>query len=240
MKYFITFGDKKYSNSVNRIINEAKSLEIFDYIKGFRENDLKEDFVEFWGEHSKIIEENDSWGYGFWIWKPYLVLKTLKEMKEDDILLYADAGCHLNIKGKERMEEYIKIVENSKYGILSFQMTHQEKKYTKSDVLKYFDLELNSEIAESGQIIATTFMLKKCEYVEKIVKMWYETCCNYHLVDNSESIIPNDKEYVATRCDQSIWSIIRKKYGSEILEDETYRNPNWDEKYPIMAMRIKQ
>jgi hypothetical protein len=238
MKYFITFGDRKYYNSINRIVNEAKTFQLFDYVKGFNDKDLKDD-KEFWIKHGELIEKNDTHGYGFWIWKPYLVLKTLSIMKDGDIMLYADAGCHLNIKGINRMKEYISIVERSKYGIISFQMIHcEERKYTKTDVLEY--LKIESDIRESGQLVGGVFVLKKCEHVEKIVNLWYQTCCQYNLVNDSLGTLPNDKEFIATRCDQSIWSVIRKKYGTELVPDETYRNPTWNEQYPIWAMRIKQ
>ena len=60
-----------------------------------------------------------------------------------------------------------------------------------------------------------------------------------HLLDNSPSNIPNNKHFIDNRYDQSIWSVIRKKYGTEILEDETYSPPKWNLNHPIWATRKK-
>ena len=233
MKYFITFGNKLYYNAIQRIVNEAKSFNVFDNIIGYTDTYLQND-TEFWKQHGSFIEKNRV-GYGCWLWKSYLVMKTLSSMKDDDILIYADAGCHLNIQGHTRLQDYFRIVEESQYGILSFQMSHlPEKQYTKSDVLKHFDTDSNS-----GQLVGGIFIIKKCPHVNKIVELWYKTCCDYHLLDNSPSIIPNDKTFIDNRYDQSIWSVIRKKYGTEILEDETYSAPKWNLNHPIWAIRSK-
>ena len=60
---------------------------------------LKKD-SEFWVKHGNFIENNKR-GYGYWLWKSYIVKKQLELMKEGDILLYADSGCVMNMNGKK-------------------------------------------------------------------------------------------------------------------------------------------
>jgi hypothetical protein len=55
-------------------------------------------------------------------------------MDENDILVYADGGCKLNPNGLKRLNEYFDIVNKSPYGILSFQLNHLEKNWTKKDL----------------------------------------------------------------------------------------------------------
>jgi hypothetical protein len=114
--YFISFGNNLYKNALDRIKHQAESFNIFDDILIYNEEDLI-NFNEFWDKHKNFIKNNKR-GYGYWIWKSYLVLKTLELMNDNDILLYADAGCSLNINGVERLKEYFEIVNNSSYGIL--------------------------------------------------------------------------------------------------------------------------
>ena len=68
-------------------------------------------------------------GGGYWIWKPYIISKMLEQINENDILVYIDAGCHINItkESKQRFNEYINMINNSKCGLLRFQ-THIKKK----------------------------------------------------------------------------------------------------------------
>ena len=49
---------------------------------------VKKDEI-FWENHSSFIENNKK-GYGYWLWKPYIIKKTLEKMKKGDILLYLD------------------------------------------------------------------------------------------------------------------------------------------------------
>jgi hypothetical protein len=237
--YFLTFGGptENYHYAVKRICSEATNFKIFDYIIGKTDNDLKNDEI-FWSKHKDFIENNKR-GYGYWLWKSYLVKKQLEQLNDNDILLYADSGCHLNINGLPRLFEYFNIVKNSKFGILSFQMDITESLYTKMDVGHC----LNAlDEMKTGQLHATTFIIKKCEHSVNLVNKWYNFCCIYNLINDTPSKKQNDPNFRDHRHDQSLWSIIRKKYGSEIISDETYflNFVKDGQKYPIWAVRYRQ
>jgi len=154
-------------------------------------------------------------------------------MENNDILVYADAGCSLNKNGNKRLLEYFNIVNNSCLGILSFELDTIEKSYTKMDIFN----ELNVyELMNTKQLNATAFIIKKCERTVNLVKEWYKLCSNYHLISDELSKIPNAPEFKDHRHDQSIFSLLRKKRGTEILRDETYFYPDWEisgKNYPI-------
>ena len=193
----------------------------------------------FWNTHKEFILSNPR-GYGYWLWKSFIILKTLESIEENDILVYTDAGCTLNINGLNRMNEYFDIVKQSKYGILSFELPFFEKQYTKMDLFKNMNLN-NNEFLNSKQLLASIIFFRKCEKTIKLVEEWYEICCNYHLIDDSHSFLPNDSSFIEHRHDQSVFSLLAKKYGTEILPDETYFNTFDTEgiNYPIWATRLK-
>lgn len=238
-KYFLSFGNRDYYTALDRIKAQAKQFNIFDFIFIFNDKEL-ENFENFWKTHQYFILENPK-GHGYWLWKPFLVLKTLEKMDENDILVYADAGCNLNIHGKERLGEYFVIAEESKFGILSFQMGgNLEKSWTKMDLIKFLDC--SQQELNSGQLIATAFVLRKCFHSVELVRKWFETSCLYHYLDDSKSKSQNDVSFHEHRHDQSIFSILRKKYGTEILQDETWFHPDWindGRNYPIWGTRSK-
>ena len=100
--YFITFGTThNYSQSLQRINQEALNLNIFDKIIIYTENDFDKDYLE---KHEQFMKKTR--GYGFWMWKSYFLKKTMDEMDMDDIVIYADCGCHLvnNPIAKKRLE----------------------------------------------------------------------------------------------------------------------------------------
>lgn len=228
---FISFADTKYEKTLERIKNEAISSNFFDEVNVFNENDLPEDIRNYCIKNPR--------GYGYWLWKPYFVNKILNELNDDDILVYCDAGCVINIEGKNRFNEYIEMVKNSELGNISFQTGHLEKKYSKGDLFKYFDAFdlLDTEILVGGILI-----MRKNNHTCKIVKLWYDTCINHkNLIDDSHSISNNDPMFFDHRHDQSVFSIIRKKYGTIYLDDETYKliGDKFNNTYPIHASRIK-
>ena len=57
-----------------------------DFIYNYRRHNIDADFIR----HNPILNERS--GAGFWLWKPYLILETLKKIPEGDILIYADTG----------------------------------------------------------------------------------------------------------------------------------------------------
>ena len=215
---FITFGGPtlNYHGAVARICEQAKSFALFDSIIGYTDADLKND-TEFWRLHGSFIENNGR-GYGYWLWKSYLNYKTINEIKEGDIVVYADAGCELRLQHIHRMQEYICLAREEEHGIVSFCLNgFSEKHWTKRDVFHH--LECDEFLEDNYQIVATAFIYMKCSNTEKIMKLWYETCCSndYALLTDSPSILQNDGTFIENRHDQSIFSLLLKKYGAEKL-----------------------
>ena len=100
MKYFITYGSECYQPSVERILNEAKQLNIFDYTFSLDSSIFDDKFKEL-----RIIKEKCR-GDGYWLWKPYIINFVLGLMEDNDVLLYCDAGCKLFPQNKARLLEY--------------------------------------------------------------------------------------------------------------------------------------
>lgn len=111
---------------------------------------------------------NQKRGGGYWIWKTEIIEKRLNEINENDILIYLDAGCSINIHGKKRFDEYIKMISESNKGIISFQTPHIEKKYTINEIFKYFNVENNNKIINTGQLISTIRIMKKNKHLKLI------------------------------------------------------------------------
>jgi len=229
--YFVTFGGptQNFHDAVERICAQASYFGIFDEIIGYTEKDLIED-SEFWEKHSEFITSN-SRGYGYWIWKPYLNYKLVNKIEEGDIVVYADAGCELRPKRIERMKEYFDILKTSEKGIIGMTLTFSEKHWTKMDL--FYELNCQELINDKCQIIATAFIYKKCPHSQMIMEKWYEYACNYHLLSNSPSKLENDHRFIEHRHDQSIFSLLMKKYGCEQIGYEIVI----EQKVPFWANR---
>jgi hypothetical protein len=237
----ISFGGPtpNFHNAVRRICKESEKLEFFDNIIGFTDLDLKKDET-FWNTHGSFIENNRR-GYGYWLWKSYLTHKVLTTLKENDILVYCDAGCQINPHGKERLLEYVKMLNESKReGVISFLLPHKEVIYTKKALFDYFSMDcMDSETQNLLQNMATVIIIKKNEHSDNFISKWYQTCCNYDLINDTrenELNVFNDHRH-----DQSVFSMLVHQQGSIEIPDETYFHPNWEKgnNYPFLAKRMR-
>jgi len=221
--HFLSFGNEMYKNSIKRIANEIKSTNMVNYIHTYNEFDLME-MPEFWEKHKKFILSNKR-GYGYWLWKSFLTLKTLNEMNEGDILIYADAGCEILINNRNQFNNSISLLNNDKSGFISFEMrTNIEKVWTKSDLFDYLNC---FDLKDTPQLHATYFVVKKCENSMNIVEKWYEISSIYSLLDDTPSNVANDISFIEHRHDQSILSLLRKLYNTRIIKENDFHNFNF-------------
>jgi hypothetical protein len=238
----VTFADTKYTHTLQRIKNEAHRMNIFKNVFVWCEHDLDLDFID---KHFNFIRNNKR-GFGYWIWKPQVILQALRRTARDSVLVYCDAGCSLNPEGIQRLVEYGEKVKNHPSGILTFKLDgHFEYNWTKMDVMHYLNYTKSEEIS-SNQVCATVIIFHNTEKVEEFVQKWIDTCVreNYRYVDDSPTVIPNTQFYRDNRHDQSIFSILSKQQNCLCMWDETYWAENghtWEanKHYPIHARRLK-
>jgi hypothetical protein len=231
----VSFGDTvRCSNTGERFKKQAVDMDIFDNIYILNEFDFDENFIK---KNHHFIRYG-SRGFGYWIWKPQVILQILEKMNEGDYLLYCDIGCSFNKNGKLRFLEYIKMTNE----ILCFKLFGcLTKEWTKMDTIKsvFPDTDINL-----NQILATSILFKKTHRVMNLVKEWVGiSCCdNYHLVDDSPSILENDKNFKEHRHDQSIFDLIIKKSIYNDMLDVIILDDEIDvkhENFPIFASRLK-
>lgn len=224
MKYFITFGTDNYIDAGSRLLCQANRSRVFDTIIMYNENFLKNDH-EFWNQHKDFIK-NNSRGYGYWIWKPYIIKKTMENLKDGDYLLYLDNGCEI---GKNNLHSFSDLFDIAKRDLIVATTTHHEKDWCKIDLLLELDMIHDKYLHDSPQRQAGEIMFYVCDKTRDLVNKWYELCCNYHLLDDSPSNVTEFDCFIENRHDQSIFSLLTKKY-------EIFSNHSLNE-FPIFYNR---
>jgi len=209
-KYFITFGagNNNYIQAVNRLSNQIEETNLFDYIISYTDKDLKED-DDFWEEHHYFIENNPK-GYGYWLWKPYLIKKTISKMQNGDILLYLDCGCEIDINKKDLIYKYFEYVKNDL--IIGSSTGCNEKDWCKMDLILKLDAN-KSYYLDSFQRQGGAVMYLVCDKTSLLIDEWYKICCYYHMIDDSPSMAANLDCFIEHRHDQAIFSLLTKKYN---------------------------
>jgi len=217
--HFITFGagGQNYYDAVDRLQKQANYINLFDIITTYNERDLQID-GDFWPKHGEFIESNQR-GYGYWLWKSYLIKKTMATLEDGDILMYLDCGCEIDSRNREILRSMFERVKTC--GMIITSTENEERHWNKMDVPVYLNMADDTYL-QSGQHQAGAMLIHVCDKTRRFLHEWYETCCNYHLIDDSPSISPNYYRFSEHRHDQSVFSILIKKYNMCNGEDNLW------------------
>lgn len=239
--FFISYGDSNFTQSKKRIQHEAINMG-FDDVNVYGPEDVSKSFIR-----QTLPYISYPRGGGYWLWKSFFIKQMFDIMKVDDICVYADAGCHVNIHGKQRLREYYDIINNNSSGIISFDLGDlREEWYTTDKVFDFFNIPENDiNIRKSGQYMSTILVMRKCNSTIELVDNYYNIAITRpDLFSDIYNINNKNHTFRDHRHDQSIFSILRKLHGSVVLQDETYKGdnePNWNnlKHIPILTTRIK-
>jgi hypothetical protein len=246
--HLITFGDghTAYRFAADRLALQARQIGWFDSTTAYDLRTLDSLDNTWFSKHKNFIESSKR-GLGYWIWKPKLIYETLNKIPEGDILVYLDCGCELNKFGFKLFELYKNITVTQ--GLLAFHLAldeHHIKKWTKKYTLDCIigtsdQLEgIPANMIESG-----IQFIKNNGKTKTFIKLWLDlvTVYNYSLVNDDHINISNYPEFIDHRHDQSIFTLLFKKYNPGItLMNDNYHPELWaNEKYdlaaPICALR---
>ena len=229
--YIIFYGNEPYESKKKRLLEKLKNvIDWFDDVFSCGPDDLNEEF-----KNNKLIGNvfnSQGRGAGWWTWKPQIIYQKLNEIKENDILIYMDAGCSVNTSGEKRFKEYINMLNNSDYGILNFQLTQPETKWTNNATFDYHNVDLNSDIALSNQLLSGLIIIKKNSHSLDIIQKWRKVVLDDPYLFSNHYNKKRDG-FRDHRHDQSNFSLICKKYGSITIPDETYFAPGGGFNLPI-------
>ena len=232
--YLCAFANIELMPSIIRFYNQAKESNFFDNIFIYNEYNLpKDEKFETLLSHKLV----PSRGFGYWCWKPFIILKTLENLKDGDILVYADVGCHINKEGEKRFYEYLDIVIEHK--ALCYKSHWVEAHYTKADLFNYFDKLKDKNITDTSMRPATICIFEKndinLEFVNKWLQVFYD---DFSLVDDTPSKLTNLDGFIEHRHDQSVFSILSKIYNvSTVYAGEFEVN---SKNFPFNASRDKK
>lgn len=239
---FLSFADRRMKRSASRIRRQAVSMGMFEKIFVLDEKSLHSPDLALWQDRLSPKVR----GYGFWCWKPYLIEKIMLRLNDVDVLLYCDAGSYLNPAGRARFQEYLRMLEESPLGILAFDSTEHpehpylERQWVKADLVHELGCEGRTDILDSPQVAATQILVRRCEESLQFLHRWNEIWMqDFHLIDDSPSKLSNAEDFRQHRHDQSIFSLLYKIHGGNVLPYYEKFSTDWRtmSQYPIWSVR---
>lgn len=210
-KYFINYASGGFKNSQREALERAREYGFLT--QGYSEADLDYSFSTY---YEKILSESK--GAGFWLWKPYIIKQKLKEIEHGDYLIYMDSGGKFK---KDPTPLFTKIDEK---GFLTFNLIWKVGQYTKANVFEAINGKNDFTYRDERVVMAGCIIMKKCDFVESFIDKWLHYCSFYELISDYPSPTPNLSEFIDTRHDQSIFSLLVHKYEvKNIPQIDQYR-----------------
>ena len=233
------FASLDLNRSAIRLKKQAESSNYYDEIKILNPKDFDEKMKR---KFNNIVQQRKNRGYGYWFWKPLFIKKIMEQLNPGDIIHYVDIGCHIQNKNF-KFNNYLDLLIDNDRWILSFQYNSEESKfkneisfpkreefkYTKGDLLDYFGYLDNKNVTDSPQFWAGSFFIVKGIQALNFLDEWINIFeKKFDLIDDSKSKINNLEGFIENRHDQSVFSLLCKKYNVKSLS--AYDECEWGEK----------
>ena len=231
-KVHISFGDNKYNKSLALLKETTTQIGKVDEFIQYKKSWLQT--TDFWKKNGFILQQPR--GAGYWIWKPYLILETFKSLEDGDVVLYSDAG--LKVIGN--LNPLFKIAqEGPNGGKILFKLPpvdvphHQAKTWTKRDAFILMNCD-SKEYWEAPMGNGAVSLWKKSSENIEFLKEWQRYLRDPRIVTDDPNMCgnPNFLEFKDHRHDQSVLTLLSKKYNFELFRDPTQYGNDFIEEYP--------
>ena len=206
----VSFATADYYSTLHELIESVKPY--VDGYLAFYDTDLPSEFVT---RNRRLFE--DGRGFGYWVWKPYVILEALERVEDGDIVVYIDAG-NLVIAD---LQPLVDLCAATSDGVLLFDNRDsnpdgdvwKNSMWTTADCFSFLDAD-SPLYTDGSQVDAAYLVLQKRPESVAFVRELLEACQRYELLREPPSETgPELPGFVEHRWDQSILSILAIRHG---------------------------
>lgn len=210
MKVLISFGSPAYERGLADLGRTAEPY--FDRIQLFRHTDID---AQFRRENARLLSCEK--GYGYWVWKPYFMLKVLRDLQGGDVVFYCDSLMHFI----GNPAPLFPLCE-ANGGIMLFHQRgegHKNFSWTKMDCFNLMGAASN-EYFYGDHLNAAFQVYQKTAPALSFIEEMLFWCRSYAAISDAPNTTgDNLPGFVAHRSDQSILSILAIKRGLRTFKD---------------------
>lgn len=212
-KLHINFAQKSHIEAQQKNHLTALNVGGFDISHTFSFKDIDNDFFQ-----KNISIFNESRGAGYWLWKPYLILKILKSCDYGDIIFYSDSGSEFI----SSINPLIKLLDEQ--DIIPFAIDpegdNKELFQTKRDCFIIMGCDSDDKYKLTYPLNAAFILMKKTDLIIKFMEEYLSYSTDRRCLTDDKSTLGEEyPEHNTHRHDQSIYSLLCKKYNFKYFRD---------------------
>jgi hypothetical protein len=217
-KVYIAYGDNCCAKAKVRACEGALNYGLFDECYAFNRSIMD---AEFQAQHKKILSV--SRGAGLWLWKPYIINKTLHELKDGEYLVYADAG----IRFIGPVHPALLLMESHDYlfhGVMVSSVFLWHASYCKRDAFVRQRCDFD-KCHLAKQIDGAYSFWRRCPHALAVVSAWLKDCFDYASLSDAPNIEgrPNLAGFRSHRHDQAVLTNVFLRQNWTYQEDKDLR-----------------
>jgi len=207
-KYGVT---NYYNNSVKNLIESSKQYGVEHFHLYTPEMLNVDDSI------LQFMKNNEDPGFGFYAWKPLIILDVIKKIKDGDVVLYHDAGRpEYDFSFKKDINILVDKVIKYYNGIGVAQSGYLHHQYCKRDC--FIEMDCNTEeYWWKNHLSATWSIWEKNPLSIEILNKWKYFCLHPSKIitsDDTKGPLSDFSDFIGHRHDQAILTNLIYKYKS--------------------------
>ena len=180
----------RFLRSQEILVQSAKGR-VNGYIS-YSPNSIDNNFTEI---NKHILKQ--SRGYGYWLWKPYIMNRALEAVNYGDIVVYADSGNSII----NDLTPLFTLVQNDTKGIILFDnrdgapagTTWKNKQWTKYDCFKKMNC-LDDIYVTGEQVNGSYAVFVKNKFTKKFLNEYLRFCTDEHILTDTPNTLGDNFE----------------------------------------------
>jgi hypothetical protein len=238
-KILITFSGSAYDYSTQLIVERARKMGADD-VWVYDDRWLIE--TDFWKLNGWLFDRLDNHGqtgrgFGWFCWKPFIILDALSRLNDGDIVLFTDADTYPVADFSVLFEEC-----DRRNGMMLFSAVGCENQHwTKRDCL--IVMGQDAERYRFCQHAVARFMLfqKGSWRVQQFLAEWLTYCLNPLAQTFDPSVIlPEYPDLHQHRTEQSVFTLLAHKYGERLYREACQFGNSVDEDKDLYPQLFEQ
>ena len=202
----ISYSNERFQRQLQ--LNKKSAIEVgeVDEYYSYGPNDIDPVFKE---KNKDILSR--SRGNGYWLWKQYIINKTMIEkLKYGDYLIYTDAA----ILYMNSTRLIINFMKEHKAKIWGNKLVLKDRTWTKRDALILMDAD-TPYYYDTNQYMAGIQVYQKSKYAIKFIQDLLKYSQDVRIITDDNNVMGKENlpGFRENRHDQTVFSLLLKKYG---------------------------
>ena len=220
-RIYITFGGQNYDRTTKLIVerapkNGADEVIVYDDAWLIQQPLFEDPRFQYLYNHKGVGNPNGGRGFGWFAWKPYVMMDALKRCQPGDIVLFTDGDTYPVHDFSMLYEECDRIGGTLLFSAVGCDHIH----YCKRDC--FIQMGQDEPRFHSVQhAVARFFMFQAgAAGVDDFLAQWLHFCLDPIATTFEPSILgPELKGFIQHRCEQAILTNLAHKYGHKLYRE---------------------